>query len=120
MEPLQQGEIRIHLNGGANFVVPELNKEANIRCLGDNIARIEHWKPAVAPKAVIAPIPVKTTEKTKASLLGSIYKDDKVKVADLIAWIEKCTDLGDLGIVMKNEGRATAKKAYLTRINELT
>jgi len=123
MDLLQPGQIRVHYKGGTSSDHPELNKGNIVRLCQHEIERIEHYKPPQAapplPKPV-AKVIEKVIEKTKASLLGSLLEDNKIKAGELIEWIEKCTDLGDLGIVMKDEGRATVKAAYKKRINELT
>lgn len=64
MEPLKQGEIRVHLNGGASYVCPETNKQNIVNCIG-NVSRIEHWK---APQAIlIIPKPKKKKESKKTT-----------------------------------------------------
>lgn len=62
MEPLKQGEIRVHLNGGASYVCPATNKDNIINSVG-NLARVEHFKPIVAE--LITPRP-KTSKKKNA------------------------------------------------------
>ena len=54
MEPLKQGEIRVHLNGGASYVSPEANKHNIVNSVG-NISRIEHFKPIVAELIIPKP-----------------------------------------------------------------
>lgn len=115
---LQQGEIRVHLQGGNSYVCPEGNKSEIINSLGDSVARIEHWKPAGAvatptPKAVVS------KGKTRESLLGTLLVKDKITAGDLIAYIQTCDNLEDLAIVMNGEGRPTIKNAYADRVKEL-
>lgn len=62
MEPLKQGEIRVHLNGGASYISPAGNKDNIINSVG-NLARIEHFKPIVAE--LITPKPKAKKAKKK-------------------------------------------------------
>ncbi len=118
MELLRQGEIRVHLKGGNSYVSPEINKANVVRCNGESIMRIEHYKSPQAPKPV-AKVDPRPKGKTKASLLGGLLKDNKIKAGELIEWINACNSLEDLAIVMKDEGRTTVKNAYIDRIKEL-
>jgi len=126
MDALSPGQIRVHKKNGESYVAPLINKDNIVRMLSDEIARIEHYKPAkpaVAPQAeptsqddTEAP---STQEKTKQSLLGGILKDNKITAGELFGWIEKSESLGDIEIVLKGETRKTVKAAAKQRINEL-
>ena len=120
MEALKSGLIRVHLANGTSYDCPELNKKNVVRCLGKQVARIEHYKPptpvTATPATAVTP---KTEGKTKASLLGDILKDNKVTATELIKWIEASKSVEDIGIVMKGETRKTVKDAAKKRISEL-
>ncbi len=116
MEALKQGQIRVHLNNGTNYICPELNKNNVVRSV-TGVARIEHYKPA--PVVAAKPEPPKLEGKTKESLLGSLLKDNKIDATELIKWIGDSKSVEDLAIVMKGETRKTVKAAYKKRINEL-
>lgn len=119
MDPLQPGQIRVHLKGGESYDCPEQNKKSVTHCI-TNVARIEHYKPPkAAPPPDAKPEAPKVAEKTRESLLGKLLKKGKISADDLIKWIEGCKDIGDLAIVMKDEGRSTPKAAYKKRLNEL-
>lgn len=119
MEKLQIGQIRVHLKDNTSYDCPEQNKKNVIRCI-TNLARIEHYKPPkAAPLPDAKPETPKVEEKTKASLLGDLLKDNKISAGELIKWIEASEDIGDIGIVMKGEGRSTVKAAAKERINKL-
>lgn len=118
MELLKLGDIRVHIKGGNNYTCPEANKANVVRCLGGQLARIEHYK-APAPVAETPVAPEKPKGKTKESLLGSLLDDNKITASEFIKWIEASKDIGDLAIVMKGETRKTVKAAYKKRLNEL-
>lgn len=73
MEALKQGEIRVHLKGGNSYVCPEANKQRVMNCLGDSVAKIEHFKPIVAE--LITPKP--KAKKEKKTEKKTVKKDDK-------------------------------------------
>lgn len=114
MKPLKPGQIRVHLNGGNNYVSPEANKSNITNSLGKQLKKIEHYKPPVfvAAKGLTPPTP-------KESLLGKLLDDNKILLPELIEWIQKSKSVEDIGIVMKGETRAGAKKAAKERISEL-
>ena len=119
MEPLKIGQIRVYLKGGSSYDCPEANKNNVIRCVGKNVLRIEHYKPAKAESAPKAEAP-KAPVKDKASLLGKFLKDNKINAGELIEWIEKKSKSAeDIVIVMKGETRKTVKSAAKNRIGEL-
>jgi len=122
MEALKQGEMRVHLRGGTSYIAPELGKANIVRCLGDSIARIEHYKPietAGTPVKVVTAAPVAEPAKTKESLLGDLFKDNKITAGEMIEWIEKSKSVEDIGIVMKGETRKTVKAAAKEQISKL-
>lgn len=121
MQALKPGQIRVHLNGGESYVSPEANKHNITKSLGSQLQRIEHYKPPtfVARKTPAPAAPPIPTGKTKESLLGELLSDNKVLLPELVGWIEKSKSVEDIGIVMKGETRAGAKKAAKARINEL-
>ncbi len=120
MEAVKQGQIRVHLLNGTSYDCPELNKKNVVRCVGKAVARIEHYKPIAVATATATPAPTAKPEgKTKASLLGELLKDNKVDATELIKWVEKSKDVGDISIATKGDTRKTVKAAAKKRINEL-
>lgn len=131
---LQPGQVRVHYGDGTNSIIPHANLARTIEVMGNEekhrgeadrkgakITGVDYYK---EPETALPPMPaapVIAPVKDKASLLGDVYNKEKGK-ADankVIDWIGKCDSLEDLGIVMKDETRATVKKAYLERTNEL-
>jgi len=114
-ETLAHDEVRIHLKQGLPYVMPRIALDNTLRLLQKDIQRVEYPKPPEAEPAK----PQEKVGKTKASLLGTILKDNKVTASELIEWIEKSNSFEDIGIVMNGETRKTVKEASKKRINEI-
>lgn len=114
MGDLKPGQIRVHLKGGSSYISPEGNKANIVRCVSD-IDRIEHYKAPPPPPPPKPAVP----ERSKATLLGDLYRKNKISQPDLIGWIEKSKSIEDIGLVMKGETRAGAKSAASERVIEL-
>lgn len=114
MADLKPGQIRVNIKGGSSYICPEGNKANVIRCVSD-VERVDHYKAPPPPPPPKPAVP----ERSKATLLGGLLKDNKILLPELIEWIEKSKSLEDLALVMKGESRAGAKTAYKERISEL-
>ncbi|PCJ57927.1 MAG: hypothetical protein COA65_08690 [Rhodospirillaceae bacterium] len=114
---LAPDEVRIYLKEGLPYIMPRINLDNTLRLLQDKIQKVEYPKPPAPVIPVAAPIA--TVEKTKASLLGELFKDNKILAGELIDWIEKSESWEDIGIVLKGETRKTVKDAAKQRISEL-
>lgn len=134
MEKLQPGQVRIHFKRGETQIIPQANLKETMRIMeneaknrgehdrdGAIIKKVEYYKPPeqVTPEVIHATPQVPEPIKDKSSLLGDIYKDNKVTANELIEWINKCEDIEDIGIVMKGETRKTVKAAALEKIDTL-
>lgn len=114
---LQFGQVEIVKKNGDRAIIPQVNLENTMRLLGDKIAKVNYYEP---PPPVIEPkkAPPKPS-KTKATLLGSLYKDNKITAKELIDWINLSDSDSDIKLVMEGETRKTVLEASKTRRKEL-